>query len=64
MKAAVSTRYGHLTFSRLSSSLSSPQPALVNIALFTSWGKLFLALWLLMKGVNVEQWEKRARESA
>jgi hypothetical protein len=27
------------------------------MALFTPWGELFLALWLLMKGVNVEQWE-------
>jgi hypothetical protein len=27
-------------------------------------GELALALWLLIKGVNVEQWEKRALESA
>jgi hypothetical protein len=27
-------------------------------------GELLLALWLLIKGVNVEQWEKRALESA
>ena len=27
-------------------------------------GELALALWLLFKGVNVEQWEKRALESA
>jgi hypothetical protein len=32
----------------------------VNIILFTSWGELLLALWLLIKGVNVERWEKRA----
>jgi hypothetical protein len=50
MKAAVSGRDGPTE-----SSLSSPQPALVNTALFTSWGELFFALWLLMKGVNVEQ---------
>lgn len=36
----------------------------VNIALFTAWGELLLPLWLLIKGVNVEQWEKRASESA
>jgi hypothetical protein len=36
----------------------------VNIALFTSWGELLLPLWLLIKGVNVEQWEKRAAEPA
>jgi hypothetical protein len=36
----------------------------VNIILFTGWGELFLALWLLFRGVNVEQWRKRARESA
>jgi hypothetical protein len=31
---------------------------------FTFYGELLLALWLLIKGVNVEQWEKRALESA
>jgi hypothetical protein len=30
----------------------------------TSSGELLLPLWLLVKGVNVEQWEKCARESA
>ena len=34
------------------------------IAPFTFWGELFLPLWLLIKGVNVEQWEKRVLESA
>ena len=36
----------------------------VNIVLFTGWVEVVFALWLLMKGVNVERWEKRARESA
>jgi hypothetical protein len=36
----------------------------VNIAFFTGWGELLLPLWLLIKGVNVEQWEKRAAEPA
>jgi hypothetical protein len=36
----------------------------MNIIFFTSWGELLLPLWLLIKGVNVEQWEKRAAESA
>ena len=35
-----------------------------NISLFTFWGEVLLPLWLLIKGVNVEQWEKRALESA
>jgi hypothetical protein len=35
-----------------------------TISLFTWWGELLFALWLLIKGVNVEQWEKRALESA
>jgi len=38
-----------------------------TISQFTdlTWvGELLLALWLLIKGVNVEQWEKRALESA
>ena len=36
----------------------------VNIALFTFWGEVLFPLWLLIKGVNVEQWNKRAIESA
>ena len=36
-------------------------PAVVVAALL---GELPFALWLLIKGVNVEQWEKRAQESA
>ena len=32
----------------------------VNIILITGWGELVFPLWLLIKGVNVEQWEKRA----
>ena len=35
-----------------------------TVRMFTFWGELFFALWLLIKGVNVEQWEKRALESA
>jgi hypothetical protein len=31
---------------------------------FTWWGEILIAFWLLIKGVNVEQWEKRALESA
>ena len=36
----------------------------VSIIFFTGWGELLLLLWLLIKGVNVERWEKRALESA
>ncbi len=36
----------------------------VNIGLFAGWGELLFPLWLLIKGVNVEQWEKRAAEPA
>jgi hypothetical protein len=36
----------------------------VNIGLFASLGEVLLILWLLIKGVNAEQWEKRAVESA
>jgi len=35
-----------------------------TISGFTFWGELILPLWLLIKGVNVEEWEKRALESA
>jgi hypothetical protein len=36
----------------------------VTIAEFTFIGELLLPLWLLFKGVDVEQWEERALESA
>ncbi len=35
-----------------------------TVSLFTWWGELLIALWLLIKGVNIEQWEKRALEPA
>ena len=35
-----------------------------TISGFTFIGELLLPLWLLIKGVNVEQWEKRALEFA
>lgn len=35
-----------------------------TINMFTGWGELLLCLWLLIKGVNVKQWEKLATESA
>jgi hypothetical protein len=34
------------------------------VNMFTGWAELILCLWLLIKGVNVEQWEKRALEAA
>jgi hypothetical protein len=36
----------------------------LTISLFTFIGEVLLLLWLLIKGVNVEQWKKRALESA
>jgi len=36
----------------------------VNTGLFGALGEVLFILWLLIKGVNVEQWEKRALESA
>jgi len=36
----------------------------VNIGLFAALGEVLFILWLLIKGVNVEQWEKRALETA
>jgi hypothetical protein len=36
----------------------------VRIGMTTGYGEIILGLWLLVKGVNVEQWEKRALESA
>lgn len=37
-------------------------PHFKPIVLYTFWGELLLPLWLLIKGVNVEQWENRAIE--
>ncbi len=38
-------------------------PSFEPIVLYTFWGELLFPLWLLIKGVNVERWEKRALES-
>jgi hypothetical protein len=38
--------------------------SIINISLFTAWGEVLFLLWLLIKGVNAEKWEKRAHESA
>jgi hypothetical protein len=32
----------------------------LDIILFTGWGELIFLLWLLLKGVNVEEWYNRA----
>ena len=39
-------------------------PKFFEIRSFTFIGELLLPLWFLIKGVNVEQWQKRALESA
>ena len=36
----------------------------LNIGPFTGLAEIFFLLWLLIKGVNVEQWERRTLESA
>lgn len=36
----------------------------LKIGMFTGLGEVLLPLWLVIKGVNVEQWEKRVLESA
>src|SRR6266851_2793706 len=32
----------------------------VSIVLFTDWGELLFPLWLVIRGVNIKQWERRA----
>jgi hypothetical protein len=36
----------------------------VNIGMFAALAEMLFLLWLLIKGVNAEQWRKRAAESA
>ncbi len=36
----------------------------VNIAVFTFWGEVLLPLWLVIKGVNMERWQKLALSAA
>ncbi|MBT4268516.1 MAG: DUF4386 domain-containing protein [Deltaproteobacteria bacterium] len=38
-------------------------PSFKEIVLFTFWGEVLFPIWLLIKGVNVEQWEKLALKS-
>lgn len=36
----------------------------VNVVMFTGWVEVVFALWLLIRGVNVERWDRRGREPA
>lgn len=36
----------------------------VNVGMFAALGEVLFILWLLIKGINVEQWKKRVLESA
>jgi hypothetical protein len=36
----------------------------VAVSEYTFIGKLVMLLWLLIKGVNVEKWERRTQEAA
>jgi hypothetical protein len=36
----------------------------VSLNMFTGWAELVLCVWLLIKGVNVDQWEQRVMESS
>jgi hypothetical protein len=36
----------------------------VNVVRFTGWVEVVFALWLLIRGVNVERWQERGRESS
>jgi hypothetical protein len=36
----------------------------VKVSEYTFVGEVLLLLWLLVKGVNVEQWNRRALEAA
>lgn len=38
-------------------------PGFKGIVLFTFWGEILFPLWLVIKGVNIEQWEKRSLKS-
>jgi hypothetical protein len=35
-----------------------------SVVSYTGWVEVAFALWLLIRGINVERWEQRARESA
>jgi hypothetical protein len=56
--------FGYLIQSFTAFLLPNLEGNIAWLAVLTSWGELLLALWLLIKGVNVEQWKKRALESA
>ena len=36
----------------------------VNVGMFAALGEVIFILWLVIKGVNIEQWKKRAVEAA
>jgi hypothetical protein len=43
--------------------LISPNSGAI-LSMFAFIGEWLFALWLLIKGVNVEEWEKRAKDKA
>jgi hypothetical protein len=50
--------YGHILFPQYDNILSTV------VIVLSIPGELAFTLWLLIKGINVERWEERARESA
>ena len=36
----------------------------LNVVMYTGWVEVLFAVWLLIRGVNVEHWETRARAAA
>src|SRR5262249_53663601 len=36
----------------------------VNLVMFTGWVEVLFALWLMIRGIHVERWDRRARASA
>lgn len=55
--------FGYLIQSFTALALPNLIARIALLPVLTSWGELLVPLWLVFKGVNVEQWEKRAAES-
>jgi hypothetical protein len=56
--------FGYLIQSFTAFLFPNLEAAIAMLPVLTSWGELLFPLWLVIRGVNVERWEKRTHEAA
>ena len=56
--------FGYLIQSFVAFLFPNLEAAIAMLPVLTSWGELLFPLWLVVRGVNLEQWEKSVRAAA